>query len=613
MTNPLKHSLDPSIFSPLLRQFGIFVGRLMLCRFHRQMRRAKEVNARTLRHIIEKNQHTEFGQRYGFSALLDNSHKSHSIEAYKSTVPLSSYRDYEAEIERMKQGEQNILVAEPLISFTATSGTTGSAKLVPRTRTHQRIPTIIAGLMNPATASDRWLKGVRRGKGICLLTCAGTIGHTQAGMTIGEHSAMGMRRIAGMIPHLWCSPTEVFFLEDIPTARYLHALFGLRDRQAQYIGATYAPYALQWLVDMEHRWTELIADIECGKLSKNLVLPPAIRQSLEARLTPDPARADELRTAAAAGFNGIVSRIWSHMAYVETVTTGSFATYIPALRAYIGETPLFSSFYGASESPMGVGLWPDRPGDYALPVGYGYYEFVPLADVDREQPKTVDLDSLIVGESYEVVVTNFSGFYRYRMGDIIRVVGRYYETPILNFSCRRGTMLNLTGERTTEAHIKAAIDRLTDEWLKGVGSCLRDYTTAIDLSVNPPRYIFYLELLGDIIPPAAIATLEEGAQLLDKTLNNSNYGLQKQRNDGMVGKPLIVLLAPGSFDLLGKKLIDWSPERNRNQLKIPRHLSNKQQIALMESQVIAVSDRGDCHNGSCLSTQPKSEEIPLFH
>jgi hypothetical protein len=146
-----------------------------------------------------------------------------------------------------------------------------------------------------------------------------------------------------------------------------------------------------------------------------------------------------------------------------------------------------------------------------------------------------------------------------------------------------------------------------------VGSCLRDYTTALDLSANPPRYTFYLELLGDIILPAAIATLDEGAQLLDTTLNNSNYGLQKQRNDGMVGKPQIELLAPGSFNLLCEKLIAWNPERNRNQLKIPRYLSDEQQIALMESQVIAASDRDDSHNGSCLSTQPKPEKIPLFH
>jgi GH3 auxin-responsive promoter len=583
----IKNDLESSFFSPIFRKISLFVGRVMLRRLLQQMRQAKSVNAHTLWKTVEKNQYTEFGQKHRFGSLLAS---PYTIKAYKEVVPLSTYRDYEEALARMQRGQQNVLVAEPLSSFTATSGTTGSAKLVPRTRTHQRIPTMIAGLINPATASGRFLKGVARGKGICLLTCSGSIGNTEAGIPVGEHSAMGMRRIAGIIPHLWCSPTEVFFLEDAPTARYLHALYGLCDRQAQYIAATYAPYTLQWMIDMEQRWSEAITDIECGTLSKNLILPPAIRQSLEARLTPNPTRAAELRAAAAQGFKGIVPRIWPQMAYVETVTTGSFAAYVPALSAYIGDIPLFSSFYGASESPIGVGLWPDRPRDYALLVGCAYYEFVPLADADQEQPKTVDLDFLIVGEFYEVVVTNFSGFYRYRMGDIVKVVGRYAETPILNFSHRRGTILNLAGERTTEAQIAIAITRLAETRSNEKESCLRDYTTAIDRSVNPPRYVFYIEPLGEP-SPAAIAALDAEAQLLDTALSEANYSFQVQRRNGLIGKPQIKLLDPGSFNLLCERLALWNPKRNRNQLKVPRYMTDNQQLALLEEQAIAASSQ----------------------
>jgi hypothetical protein len=603
----VKNDLESSLFSPLFRKINLIVGRVMLRRLQRQMRRAKSVNARTLRKITKKNQYTEFGQRYWFDSLRAS---SDNINAYKKIVPLSSYQDYQEAIARMQWGEQNILVAEPLLNFAATSGTTGSAKLLPRTRSHQRIPTMIAGLINPATASDRFLKGVPRGKGICLLTCSSGIGNTETGIPIEEHSAMGMRRIAGIIPHLWCSPTEVFFLEDARTARYLHVLYGLRDRQAQYIGATYAPYVLQWLIDMEQRWSEAIADIEHGTLSENLVLPPTIRQSLGARLTPNPTRAAELRAAAAKGFKGIVPRIWPHMAYVETVTTGSFATYVPALRSYIDEIPLFSSFYGASESPIGVGLWPNRPGDYVLPAGCAYYEFIPLADIDSEHPKTVDLDALIVGESYEVVVTNFSGLYRYRMGDIVKVVGHYDEAPILNFSHRRSTILNLAGERTTEAHIQTAIARLAETRSNQKESCLRDYTTAIDLSVSPPCYIFYIELLADA-PPAAIAALDKEAQLLDTALCNANYSFQVQRRDGLIGEPQIKILAPGSFNLLCEQLAIWNPQRNRNQLKVARYMTDIQQLALLEEQAIAASSQASDRQEGCHSMPIRLSQCKL--
>jgi hypothetical protein len=271
------------------------------------------------------------------------------------------------------------------------------------------------------------------------------------------------------------------------------------------------------------------------------------------------------------------------MAYVETVTTGSFGIYVPALQFYLGDIPLFSSFYGASEAAIGIGMWPDRPGDYALPLGYAYYEFIPLSDVDKAQPETVDLNSLEIGESYEVVVTNLSGFYRYRMGDIVKIAGRYLEAPILNFSHRRGTILDLVGESTTEVDVKAALDRLMAEWMEGIGIYLRDYTATIDTAITPPRYIFYIELLGDAVPSAAIATINKGVQLLDTALGNANSTYQLQRRQKLIGMPQVKLLAPGSFSLLSEK-------RNLNQLKIPRYLTNKQQLALIELRVIATSD-----------------------
>jgi hypothetical protein len=575
-----KDRWEQSFLSPLFRQTAIFVGSILLHLLQLRMRRATQANSIALRQIIQRNQHSEFGQQHRFSSLLKNSLIANE---YKSLVPLSSYQDYEAAIARMKQGEHNILVTEPIISFAATAGTTGAVKIVPRTRSHLRVPMKIAGLLNPATGSNHFLKGKLRGKGICLLTGAGEIEATQAGVTVEEHSSMGMRRIAGIIPHLWCSPAEVFALADDRTARYLHALYGLRDSQAQYVAATYAPYVLQWLIDMEHRWAELIADIESGTLSKNLTLSPAARESLEANLTPNPERAAVLRAIAADGFKGIAPRIWPQMAYVETVTTGSFGIYIPALQFYLGDIPLFSSFYGSSEAAIGIGLWPDRSGDYALPLGSAYYEFIPLSDVDKEQPETVDLDSVKIGESYEVVVTNLSGFYRYRIGDIVKIAGRYFEAPILNFSHRRRTTLDLAGERTTEAHVQTAIDRLSAEWMHKMDSCLRDYTTTIKPATTPPHYVFYIELLRDPLPSVAIATLNKGAQLLDTAIGDANHAYRQQRLQNLVGMAQVKVLAPGSFSLLSDK-------RNLNQLKIPRCLTNKQQLALLELRVVATSD-----------------------
>lgn len=40
------------------------------------------------------------------------------------------------------------------------------------------------------------------------------------------------------------------------------------------------------------------------------------------------------------------------------------------------------------------------------------------------------------GEEYELVITNASGFYRYRFGDIVKVVDFYHQCPVIEFKHR---------------------------------------------------------------------------------------------------------------------------------------------------------------------------------
>ena len=59
------------------------------------------------------------------------------------------------------------------------------------------------------------------------------------------------------------------------------------------------------------------------------------------------------------------------------------------------------------------------------------------------------LDQLEVGKEYEIIITNLSGFYRYRIRDVIRVAGYHGRTPQITFSYRISQMVNLAAEKTT--------------------------------------------------------------------------------------------------------------------------------------------------------------------
>jgi hypothetical protein len=61
-----------------------------------------EINLKLLNTIIDDNKNTEYGKKYNFSQIK-------TIDYYKKNVPLTKYDDYEPYINRMFDGENNIL------------------------------------------------------------------------------------------------------------------------------------------------------------------------------------------------------------------------------------------------------------------------------------------------------------------------------------------------------------------------------------------------------------------------------------------------------------------------------------------------------------------------
>ncbi|MBN2005046.1 MAG: GH3 auxin-responsive promoter family protein [Anaerolineae bacterium] len=573
-------------FSALVRQIMSTAGYALRLRFEQQTRRARNVRQRTLKRILRKNQNTEFGRSHHFAEILAGESLA---DRYRDAVPLSHYGDYEAAIQRMQAGETNILAPGPMVGLIFTSGTTGPAKLIPKMPHQQRFG-MIYGMLSGILASSPALKtrGML-GKGISLMGYVRPRQPSTQEIPMSTATGGGMQSMSAMIPYLWCSPPEVFSLEDMAAARYLHALYGLRDRNAQYILAVFASYVLQWLMTLEQRWDELVRDIEQGTLTENLNLPPDVRASLAARLSPDPARAAELRQIAAGGFVGIAPRIWPHMTRIGTVITGSFAVNVPAIRAYVGDIPFCGAMYAASEGTIGISLQPNSD-EYILAPDSAYFEFLPIAEADKEQPQTVLPDALTIGESYEVVMTTYNGFYRYRMGDIVQIAGYYHESPKLIFVRRKSVELDLIGEKSTEVHLNTAVSRMAETWLAGSDLRLRDYTFALDIAQNPGRYVLYFELTGSHVPVTPPKPLDEAVHELDRNLCDANPALDRHRRNARMSAPQIKWLKPGSFDLLHEALFAHNPGGNYNQVKIPRHLKDTQLVELLDGQVLETSN-----------------------
>ena len=53
-----------------------------------------------------------------------------------------------------------------------------------------------------------------------------------------------------------------------------------------------------------------------------------------------------------------------------------------------------------------------------------------------DQPDTLFLDEVEREEMYELVITTSSGFFRYRFGDVVKVVDFYNSCPVVEFMYR---------------------------------------------------------------------------------------------------------------------------------------------------------------------------------
>ena len=118
-----------------------------------------------------------------------------------------------------------------------------------------------------------------------------------------------------------------------------------------------------------------------------------------------------------------------------------------------------------------------------------FYEFLPT-DADDDFSKIVTIDQLETGKEYEVIVTNLSGFYRYRMRDAVKIAGKYKNLPILEFIGRIDQTVSIMGEKTTEVALRTA----AEDTAKQLGFDMIDFTVYPDVEHVPPRYTYFMEI-----------------------------------------------------------------------------------------------------------------------
>ncbi|PZD72020.1 hypothetical protein C1752_03947 [Acaryochloris thomasi RCC1774] len=526
--------------------------------FTRKTQNIIEVQTGFLRSLLQAHQNTEFGREYGFSEIQ-------TVEQFRQQVPVQPYSGFEPYIQRMADGETNVLTAEPLIYFNITSGSTGRKKLIPVTKRSRQILSrtnrVAVGIVTAAARREQTPLGTALFPG-----SVNALGKTKGGIPYAPVSTSDLRLGEFLYRQVVAYPSDVFKISDIATRHYICLLFSLRDPDIRIVCATFPALALLMCDYLERYSESLIRDLETGQLADHLRLDPELRIKLEKEWSAAPQRSAQLRQIFKTHGRLTPQHVWPQLSFLVTARGGTSNFYFQRFPEYFGDIKIYGGIYSSAEATYGVHRDFDTDG-VILAIESGFYEFIPEDQWDVEQPQTLLPWEVEVGQCYRIVFSNFSGFYRYDLGDVVEVEGFYEQTPLLIFRYRRGGVMTSVGEKITEFHALQVMQKLQSDFnLQLENFC---FTLTYDA---PAQYLINIELASGETLTDPVAFL--GA--FDATLKELHTMYALKRRD-QVRPPHLRILAAGSFEQVRQRMVQNGAAES--QLKMPHVTEDREFLA----------------------------------
>ena len=461
----------------------IFRGRKAMKDLDNNSRRAVALSEETLLKLLDANKDTEYGKKYGFADI-------HSVDEYRKKVPLSTYDDYEPYVRRMvDNNEQGLISCEAPEHYALSSGSIGVPKHIPVVKAeldkYGKYGTAMCfGVMDEYYRNTTG-RSFKSGFGVDCVELK--FQETKYGVPKGAISGNTMKQVKDMTKYFMEPPWDVINPQANMDLKYLRARYALERKDIVFMDAAFMTALVDLIDYMRANWEMLVKDIYHGRINKEVDIPQEWREKFEAGMKPNPKRAKELAREFKKGSDRLIPRIWPDIQFIGSIGTGGFFTYSKKMRRYTGRNVPFNNLsYAASEGLFATARHAGDTSYVLIPDG-GFYEFIPAKNDDDSQILTID--QLEEGEDYEIIITNLSGFYRYRIKDVIRVMGFYNESPMVQFVYRKSQMLSIAGEKTNEEAVRWSIE----QFMKDTGLVVNDYSVFANTDTQPGHYTFYME------------------------------------------------------------------------------------------------------------------------
>lgn len=369
-----------------------------------------------LQDLITHGQYSELGRKYGMKDVF-------RIRDFKKAVPIHEYEDLQPYIERLMNGEENLLWNTPVQWFAKSSGTTSSkAKFIPITDEslhdchYQGSKDVLTMYYNYNPDSD-----LLTGKGL-VIGGSHQINKVNEEIQYGDLSAVLLQN----------SP---FWSDWIRTPELSIALLDDWEDKIEKLARSTI--------------NEVVTSIS-GVPTWTLVL---IKRILE--ITGK----ETLR------------EVWPQL---ELYLHGgvSFTPYREQFAKLIGPGTNYLEMYNASEGFFAAQQFPGDDG-MLLFLHHGiFYEFMPVEEYGKDDPQTIGLKDVETGKNYAVVISTNGGLWRYLVGDTIQFTSVYpFKVKV---SGRLKHFINAFGEEVIVDNSDKAIALASMK----TGAVVNDYSAA---------------------------------------------------------------------------------------------------------------------------------------
>jgi hypothetical protein len=486
-----------------------------LPRLARIRQQPHEVQERLLRGLLRRAQGTDWGQRYGFREQM-------TAADFGRRVPVSTYEQLYPELEKVLQGQPDVLWPGRPRWFAKSSGTTNArSKYIPVTAEalhdcHYRAGRDMLALSTHFYPRERLLAGK-------TLSLGGT--HTanpfrtsEEASRTGDVSAVIMAQLPSWAEQLRTPPLRLALLDE---------------------------------------WEEKIERIAAHVLRQDVRVLAGVPTWMVVLLR---------RVVSLAGAENI-TQVWPHLSLFLHGAV-AFGPYRELFRQLIPDARMrYLEIYNASEGYFALQDQPEGE-DLLLLLDHGvYYEFLPADQWAASDPRPVPLAEVELHRPYALVISTNAGLWRYVVGDTVRFTSLApYRVRITG---RTKHFLNAFGEEMVIENAEAAVAAASH----ATGAAVRDFTAApvwfaADNATSRGGHEWVIEFAPNTPSP----DLAHFGAVLDATLCelNSDYAAKRHRSLALA-PPQLRAVPSGTFEA-------WLARQGKlgGQHKVPRLLNSRE-------------------------------------